>query len=83
MSKEDKIEVEGTIIQSLPGLVFEVQLPEDLWWGIVRGHLSGNMRKNFIKLIEWDKVTIELSPYDPGKGRITYRFPPEQNSRNT
>ena len=73
MSKEDKIEVEGTIIQSLPGLVFEVQLPEDLWWGIVRGHLSGNMRKNFIKLIEWDKVTIELSPYDPGKWRITYR----------
>jgi translation initiation factor IF-1 len=73
MSKEDKIEVEGTIIQSLPGLVFEVQLPEDLWWGIVRGHLSGNMRKNFIKLIEGDKVTIELSPYDPGKGRITYR----------
>ena len=73
MSKEDKIEVEGTIVQSLPGLVFEVRLPEDLWWGIVRGHLSGNMRKNFIKLIEGDKVTIELSPYDPGKWRITYR----------
>ena len=78
MSKEDKIEVEGTIIQSLPGLVFEVRLPEDLWWGIVRGHLSGNMRKNYIKLIEWDKVTIELSPYDPGKGRITYRLQPDK-----
>ncbi len=75
MSKEEKIEVEGIIIQSLPGLVFEVQLPEDLWWWIVRGHLSGNMRKNYIKLIEWDKVTIELSPYDPEKGRITYRLP--------
>jgi len=61
MSKEDKIEVEGTIIQSLPGLVFEVQLPEDLW----------------------DKVTIELSPYDPGKGRITYRLQPEKTNPQT
>lgn len=78
MSKEDKIEVEGVITQSLPGLVFEVQLPADLWWGTVRGHLSGNMRKNYIKLIEGDKVRIELSPYDPEKGRITYRFPPEK-----
>lgn len=80
MSKEDKIEVEWCIIKSLPGLVFEVQLPETLWWGTVRWHLSWNMRKNYIKLIEWDKVTIELSPYDPGKGRITYRFTPERNS---
>ena len=80
MSKEDKIEVEGIIIQSLPGLVFEVQLPENLWWGVVRGHLSGNMRKNFIKLIEGDKVLIELSPYDPGKGRITYRLPPQKET---
>lgn len=79
MSKEDKIEVEWVIIKSLPGLVFEVQLPVDLWWGVVRWHLSWNMRKNFIKLIEWDKVTIELSPYDTGKGRITYRFSPERN----
>lgn len=80
MSKEDKIEVEWYIMKSLPGLVFEVQLPETLWWGIVRWHLSWNMRKNYIKLIEWDKVTIELSPYDPWKGRITYRFTPERNS---
>ncbi|MCH8518963.1 translation initiation factor IF-1 [Candidatus Gracilibacteria bacterium] len=80
MSKEDKIEVEGQIIKSLPGLVFEVQLPENLGGGIVRGHLSGNMRKNYIKLIEGDKVTIELSPYDPGKGRITYRLQAERNS---
>lgn len=79
MSKEEKIEVEGTVIKSLPGLVFEVQLPADLWWGIVRGHLSGNMRKNFIKLIEGDKVTIELSPYDPWKGRITYRGSLDKN----
>lgn len=80
MSKEDKIEVEWQIIKSLPGLVFEVQLPENLWWGIVRWHLSGNMRKNYIKLIEWDKVTIELSPYDPWKWRITYRLQAERNS---
>lgn len=78
MSKEDTIEVEGTILKSLPGLVFEVQLPADLWLNIVRWHLSGNMRKNYIKLIEWDRVTIELSPYDPEKGRITYRFTPER-----
>ena len=82
MSKEDKIEVEGVIVQSLPGLVFEVRLPENLWWTIVRGHLSGNMRKNFIKLIEGDRVTIELSPYDPEKGRITYRCPPEKANNN-
>ena len=75
MSKEDKIEVEWQIIKSLPGLVFEVQLPENLWWTVVRWHLSGNMRKNYIKLIEGDKVTIELSPYDPWKWRITYRLP--------
>lgn len=78
MSKEDKIEVVGTIVKSLPGLVFEVQLPEDLWWDVVHGHLSGNMRKNYIKLIEWDKVTIELSPYDTTKGRITFRHQPEK-----
>ena len=78
MSKEDKIEVEWQIVKSLPGLVFEVQLPENLWWGIVRWHLSGNMRKNYIKLIEWDKVTIELSPYDPWKWRITYRLQPNK-----
>lgn len=73
MSKEDKIEVEWTIIQALPGLVFEVQLPVDFGWGIVKGYLSGKMRNNYIKLIQGDKVTIELSPYDLSKGRITFR----------
>ncbi len=71
--KESKIEVEGTIIKALPSLVFEVQLPEDFWWGIVKGYLSWKMRNNFIKLIEWDKVLIELSPYDLTKWRITFR----------
>jgi len=71
--KESKIEVEGTIIKALPSLVFEVQLPDDFWWGIVKGYLSWKMRNNFIKLIEGDKVLIELSPYDLTKWRITFR----------
>ena len=71
--KEDKIEVEWTITKTLPGLVFDVQLPEAFWWGIIQGYLSGKMKKNFIKLIEGDKVTVELSPYDLQKWRITFR----------
>jgi len=73
MSKEEKIEVEWTIVTALPGLVFEVQLPADFGWWIVRGYLSWKMKKHFIKLIEWDTVTIELSPYDLTKWRITFR----------
>lgn len=73
MSKEDKIEVEWIILKALPSLVFEVQLPADFWWGVVKGYLSGKMRNNFIKLIEGDKVMIELSPYDLTKGRIIFR----------
>lgn len=71
--KESKIEVEWVIIKALPSLVFDVQLPEDFWWGIVKGYLSGKMRNNFIKLIEWDRVLIELSPYDLTKWRIIFR----------
>ena len=71
--KEDKIEVEWTITKALPGLVFDVQLPEAFWWSVIQGYLSGKMKKNFIKLIEWDKVTVELSPYDLTKWRITFR----------
>ncbi|MFA5917646.1 MAG: translation initiation factor IF-1 [Candidatus Gracilibacteria bacterium] len=74
MSKqEEKIEVEGIIIKSLPGLVFDVQLPEDFGGQIVKGYLSGKMRNNFIKLIEGDRVLLELSPYDLNKGRIVFR----------
>ncbi len=73
MSKEDKIEVEWTIIKTLPSLVFEIQLPEDFWWGIIKGYLSWKMRNNYIKLIEGDKVIVELSPYDTTKGRIVFR----------
>ena len=72
-NKEEKIEVEWTVIKALPGLVFDIQLPEDFWWGIVRWYLSWKMRKYLIKIIEWDKVTIELSPYDLSNGRIIFR----------
>jgi translation initiation factor IF-1 len=74
MSKqEEKIEVEWVIIKSLPGLVFDVQLPEDFWWQIVKWYLSWKMRNNFIKLIEGDRVLLELSPYDLNKWRIVFR----------
>lgn len=72
-SKEDKIEVEWTIVKALPNLVFEVQLPEEFWWEIIKRYLSWKMRINFIKLIEWDKVLLELSPYDLSKWRIIFR----------
>ncbi|NUJ97395.1 translation initiation factor IF-1 [Candidatus Gracilibacteria bacterium] len=74
MSKnDDKIEVEGVITKTLPGLVFDVQLPDDFGGQQVKGYLSGKMKKNFIKLIEGDRVLIELSPYDLTKGRIVFR----------
>lgn len=74
MSKnDDKIEVEWIIVKTLPGLVFDVQLPEGFWWQLVKWYLSWKMKKNFIKLIEWDKVLIELSPYDLAKWRIIFR----------
>ncbi len=72
-NKEEKIEVEWTIVEALPNLVFDVQLPEEFWWEIIKWYLSWKMRINFIKLIEWDKVTLELSPYDLSKWRITFR----------
>ena len=71
--KEDKIEVEWVIIKALPGLVFEIQLPEDFWWGIINWYLSWKMRNHNIRLIEWDGVKVELTPYDLTKWRITFR----------
>jgi translation initiation factor IF-1 len=64
------IAVEGTVIDSLPNATFKVQVTEGHQ---ILAHLSGKMRKNFIKVLPGDKVTIELSPYDLTKGRITYR----------
>jgi translation initiation factor IF-1 len=70
MSKEEAIEVEGTVVEPLPNAMFRVKLEND---HIVLAHISGKMRKYFIKILPGDKVTVELSPYDLSRGRITYR----------
>lgn len=71
MSKEDVIEVEGKVIESLPGAMFKVKLENS---HIVLAHVSGKMRMNFIRILPGDRVTLELTPYDLNRGRITYRF---------
>ena len=70
MSKEDVIEVEGTVIEALPNAMFQVELING---HKVLAHISGKLRMNFIKILPGDKVTIELSPYDLSRGRITWR----------
>lgn len=70
MSKQDSIQVEGVIEETLPNTTFKVKLSND---HIVLGHVSGKMRMNNIRIIPGDKVLIELSPYDLTKGRIVYR----------
>ena len=71
MSKEDVIEVEGTVVEALPNAMFQVELEN---WHVVLAHVSGKMRMNFIRILPGDKVTMELTPYDLSRGRITYRF---------
>ena len=68
--KNDKIEVEGTVIEPLPNAMFRVELDNKHQ---ILAHISGRMRKFFIKILPGDKVTVELSPYDLTRGRITYR----------
>ncbi len=70
MSKEDVVEVEGTVVEALPNAMFRVELPNG---HIVLAHISGKLRMNFIRIIEGDKVTVELSPYDLNRGRIIWR----------
>ncbi|MBQ8707263.1 MAG: translation initiation factor IF-1 [Succinivibrionaceae bacterium] len=70
MSKEDSIEMQGTIIETLPNTTFRVQL--DNGHEIV-AHISGKMRKNYIRILTGDKVTVQLTPYDLSKGRIVFR----------
>jgi translation initiation factor IF-1 len=70
MSKEDVIEVEGRVIEPLPNAMFRVELDNGHQ---VLAHISGKMRMHFIKILPGDKVTLELSPYDLNRGRITYR----------
>ena len=71
MSKEDVIEVEGTVVEALPNAMFQVELEKG---HVVLAHVSGKMRMNFISILPGDKVTMELTPYDLNRGRITYRF---------
>ncbi len=71
MAKEDVIEVEGIVIEPLPNAMFKVELENG---HKVLAHISGKIRMHFIKILPGDKVTVELSPYDLTRGRITYRF---------
>jgi translation initiation factor IF-1 len=71
MPDKEAIEVEGTVTESLPNATFRVQLANG---HIVLAHISGKMRKNYIRILPADKVLVELTPYDLTRGRITYRF---------
>ncbi len=70
MAKEDVIEVEGTVVEALPNAMFKVELENGHQ---VLAHISGKLRMNFIRILPGDKVTVELSPYDLTRGRITWR----------
>ena len=70
MSRDDVIEMEGKVIEALPNAMFQVELPNG---HRIMAHISGKMRMNFIRIYPGDKVTIELSPYDLTRGRITWR----------
>ncbi len=70
MPKEEAIEVEGTVVETLPNAMFRVELADG---HRVLAHISGKMRKYYIKIVTGDKVTVELSPYDLTRGRITFR----------
>ncbi len=71
MPKKESIEVEGVVIESLPNATFRVQLPNG---HVVLAHVSGKMRRNYVRILPQDRVLVELSPYDLSRGRITYRL---------
>ena len=71
MSKDDVIEMEGAILETLPNTMFRVKLENG---HVVIAHISGRMRKNYIRILTGDKVKVEMTPYDLTKGRITYRM---------
>lgn len=70
MAKEEQIEMEGTVVDALPNTMFRVELDNG---HVVLAHISGKMRKNYIRILKGDKVTVEMTPYDLTKGRITFR----------
>jgi translation initiation factor IF-1 len=69
--QDDVIQAQGEVIESLPNATFRVKLDTG---HIVLGHISGKMRKNYIRILDGDKVTVEISPYDMSRARITFRF---------
>jgi len=71
MTHQGTTEKEGVVLEALPNTLFKVKLDDQR---IILCHISGKMRMNFIKILPGDKVKLELTPYDPGKGRIIYRF---------
>ena len=70
MAKEEQIQMSGTVIDTLPNTMFRVELENG---HVVTAHISGKMRKNYIKILTGDSVKVELTPYDLSKGRITFR----------
>lgn len=70
MAKEDSIKMQGKVIDTLPNTMFRVELENG---HVITAHISGKMRKNYIRILTGDTVTVELTPYDLTKGRITYR----------
>ncbi|MCF7926386.1 MAG: translation initiation factor IF-1 [Candidatus Izimaplasma sp.] len=70
MDKEEKLEVKGEVVEALPNTEFRVKLEND---HVIRAHVSGKIRMHYIRILPGDKVTVELSPYDLTRGRITYR----------
>ena len=70
MAGKDTIEMQGIVMEVLPNTVFRVKLEND---HVITAHISGRMRKNYIRILNGDKVTVEMSPYDLSKGRITFR----------
>jgi translation initiation factor IF-1 len=71
VAKEDIIEVQGSVTETLPNAMFRVKLENN---HVILAHISGKMRMHFIRILPGDKVTVEMSPYDLTRGRITYRF---------
>jgi translation initiation factor IF-1 len=70
MAKEEGIEMEGTVVETLPNTTFRVELENG---HVVTAHISGKMRKHYIRILTGDKVTVQMTPYDLSKGRITFR----------
>ena len=77
MAKEDNIELQGTVVEAMPNATFKVELPNG---HVILAHISGKLRMNFIRILPGDKVTVEMSPYDLTKGRITWRSKQNTNT---